>query len=152
MDEKLSELAVNKDFRRHDARRPNRHNMEENDRSGTAQREPFLEIGSILGHAYLECVISTLRFGCNVTGRIVKGQSEVWARMPASQTPEEFRERTLRMAVDEARGCLRDVLDLASHEFRGLQEKLGSLQEQARAIVRDAEDSKVYTRRWKAKP
>jgi hypothetical protein len=134
------------------ADRSNRYTKDE-DRPFDAADEPAFEIASILGQAYLQCVVSGLRFGYKTTKRIIQGEAQLFDRMRAS--PDALREEALRMIVDEARGCLRDVADAASQEFRRLQSKLDRLHEGTRALVTDPEDAGVntrYTRRWKAKP
>jgi hypothetical protein len=130
----------------------NRHGVSEDDALDTTAGDPVLEIASILGQAYLQCVVSGVRFGYKATKRIIQGESQVLTRMRGSQSPQDFGEQALRTVVDEARGCLRDIVDAASEEFRRLESRLNRLQQGARSIIDHAEDSGVYTRRWRAKP
>jgi hypothetical protein len=65
--------------------------------------------------------------------------------------PQEFPVQ-LRTVVDEARGCLGDIAELASQEFRQLQHRLSEMQDATRRLVPEANISdSSYRRRWKAK-
>jgi hypothetical protein len=122
------------------------------DSADPAGREPILAIASILGDAYLQCAISGLRFGFAATKTIVKGQIRLIDNLQSSRDSDQSREEAIRTIVDEARGCLRDVGEAASHEFRRLQSRLVALQGAARAIIAEGDPPEAYTRRWKAKP
>jgi hypothetical protein len=112
-----------------------------------------VQIASILGRAHLQCAVSGLRFGLRTTKRLFQGQSRLLDHMRSSESSDDFREQAVRILVDEARGCLRDVVDASSEEVRRLQSELARLQEEVRAVVSGGNDSQIeYTRRWKAKP
>lgn len=112
--------------------------------------DSLINVGSILTDAYLHCVASGLRFGFKTTGILVKGQLSLLNQF-GLPTAQEFPDRT-RTAVDEARGCLREIADTASLEFSQLHRKLAALEEAARNLVPAMQDNdRPYRRRWKAK-
>lgn len=120
-----------------------------NSRAGA---EPFFRIASLFANAYWQCVASGLRFGFTTTQRLAQGQLQLLQHLRFSD-PQAFQEQALRVVVDEARGCLRDVADAASEELGRLRSELAALQEAARGLLAEEEDTeKVYRRRWKAKP
>lgn len=114
------------------------------------ERDPALNVGSILTDAYLQCVASGVRFAFKTTSILAKGQISLLSqiRFPnAHEFPEQ-----LRTVVDEARGCLREVADVASLELGQLRTRIGALEEATRRLVPDVNDSDhPYRRRWKAK-
>jgi hypothetical protein len=119
---------------------------------GTARTEVVVQIASILGRAHLQCVVSGIRFGLRTTKGLLRGHSRLFDHMRSSESPDGFREQALRIVVDETRGCLREVADASSHEFRRLQSELAKLQEEMRTLLSGANGSEnKYTRRWKAK-
>jgi hypothetical protein len=86
------------------------------------------------------------------TKRLFQGQSRLMGHMRSPESSDDFREQAMRILVDEARGCLRDVVDASSEEVRRLQSELARLQEEVRAVVSGGNGSEIeYTRRWKAK-
>jgi hypothetical protein len=110
----------------------------------------LFNVGTILTDAYLQCVASGVRFAFKTTGVLAKGQLSLLHQMgfPAAQ---EFPDQT-RTVVDEARGCLREIADIASIEFSHLHDKLAALEEAARNLVPAVQDNdRPYRRRWKAK-
>jgi hypothetical protein len=112
--------------------------------------EPAFNVGSILADAYLQCVASGIRFAFKTTSILAKGQITFLnqVRFPNAQ---EFPEQ-LRTVVDEARGCLRDVADVASLELDQLRRRLAALDEATQNLVPDVDNSDhPYRRRWKAK-
>jgi hypothetical protein len=112
--------------------------------------DPACHVGSILTDAYLQCVASGIRFAFKTTSILAKGQIAFLnqIRFPnAHEFPEQ-----LRTVVDEARGCLREVADVASLELAQLRSRIGALEEATRSLVPDVNDSDhPYRRRWKAK-
>ena len=110
----------------------------------------LINVGTILTDAYLHCVASGVRFAFKTTGILAKGQLSVLHQLglPAAQ---EFPDQT-RTIVDEARGCLREIAEVASIEFSHLHDKLDALEEAARNLVPAVQDNdRPYRRRWKAK-
>jgi hypothetical protein len=126
------------------------HADEDNALSSAA--EPIIKMASILGRAHLQCAASGLRFGYKATKRILQGQSRLLNHLRTRERSEEFGQSTLRVLVDETRGCLRDLVETSSDEVRRLQSELSGLQDATRELVNDGNGSrKTYTRRWKAK-
>jgi len=118
---------------------------------GAPNRLPFLKMACILGGAYLECGVTGVRFGIAATKTVVRGNVRLIDALQSTGS-EAIPEDGLRLAVDEARSCLRDLRDAASHEFRRLQSRLLPLQEAARDLVTKADSSEgTPRRRWKAK-
>ena len=116
----------------------------------TLETAPIFTAGRILAGAHLQCVVSSLKFTLRATDRLARAQVKLLGHARLSD-PREFPVQ-LRTVVDEARGCLRDVADLASQEFRQLQHRLSELQETTRRMVPEANISEAsYRRRWKAK-
>ena len=114
--------------------------------------DPIIRMASILGRAHLQCAVSGLRFGYKATRRILQGQSRLLNHLRTSERSEEFGQSTLRVLVDETRGCLRDLAETSSDEVRRFQSELSGLQDATRDLVSDGNGSrKTYTRRWKAK-
>jgi hypothetical protein len=116
-----------------------------------AGAEPFFRIAVLLANAYWQCAASGLRFASTTTQRLAQGQFQLLDHMRFSD-PRAYREQTLRIVVDEARGCLRDLADVAAQELGRLRTELAALQEAARGLLAEEKDTeKVYRRRWKAK-
>ncbi len=114
--------------------------------------EPIIRMASILGRAHVQCAVSGLRFGFKATRRLLQGQSRLFNHLRDSERTEEFGQATLRLLVDETRGCLRDIAETSTHEVRRLQSELSDLQDATRELVRDeSESARTYKRRWKAK-
>jgi hypothetical protein len=112
--------------------------------------DALVNVGSILTDAYLHCVASGLRFGFKTTGILVKGQLSLLNQC-GLPTAHEIPDQT-KTAIDEARGCLREIADIASLEFSQLHRKLAALEESARNLVPAVQDNdRPYRRRWKAK-
>jgi hypothetical protein len=115
----------------------------------------LFQIATILGRANIICLAGGIRFGCRTTKRLIEGQLQL-ANRAASGTGD--RGQLLRAIVDEARGCLREVVDISSEEFHRLKDTLSTLQEETRATVQDHAQARPgpksdseYTRHWKAK-
>jgi hypothetical protein len=116
----------------------------------TLEREPIFTAVSILAGAHLQCVVSSLKFTLKATDRLARTQVKLLGQGRLSD-PQEFPAQ-LRTVVDEARGCLGDIAEIASQEFRQLQRRLNELQETTRRLAPEANISKgSYRRRWKAK-
>jgi hypothetical protein len=112
--------------------------------------EPVFTAVSILAGAHLHCVVSSLKFTLMATDRLARTQVKLLGQGRLSD-PQEFPAQ-LRTVVDEARGCLGDIAEMASQEFRQLQSRLNELQETTRRLAPEANVSKgSYRRRWKAK-
>jgi hypothetical protein len=112
---------------------------------------PTFRLGCILAGAHVQCLASSLKFTLRATKRLAQAQVNLLHHVSRSdhQRPPE----QLRTAVDEARGCLGDIAELASQEFHHLQGRLNALQEATRRLVPEANVPEYsYTRRWKAKP
>ena len=111
---------------------------------------PVFKVGFILAGAHVQCLASGLKFGLRATKRLAQAQLNLSRHVGFSdhqQPPEQ-----LRTVVDEARGCLGDIAELASQEFQHLQGRLNALQEATRRLVPEADVPEYpYTRRWKAK-
>jgi hypothetical protein len=112
---------------------------------------PVFKVGCLLAGAHAQCLASGLKFALRATKRLAQAQVNLSRHVSFSdhkQPPEQ-----LRTVVDEARGCLGDIAELASQEFQHLQGRLNALQEAARRLVPEANVPEYpYTRRWKAKP
>jgi len=116
----------------------------------TFETEPIFTAVSILAGAHLHCVVSSLKFTLLATDRLARTQVKLLGHGRLSD-PHEFPTQ-LRTVVDEARGCLRDIAELASQEFHQLQNRLNELQETTRRLAPEANVSRgSYRRRWKAK-
>ena len=116
----------------------------------TFPAEPIFSAGWILAGAHLQCVASSLKFTLKATDRLARAQLKLLGQGRLSD-PQEFQEQ-LRTVVDEARGCLGDIAEMASQEVRQLQHRLNGLQEATRGLVPEASISEgSYRRRWKAK-
>jgi len=112
---------------------------------------PLLQIATIFGRANAHCLAGALRLGCRTTKRLVQGQLRLLNHVTSTG---HDREHVLRVVVDEARGCLREVIDISSQELQQLKATLGTLQGEARAIVSDEEHTtrdSQYVRHWKGK-
>lgn len=122
--------------------------------SGNAQEAfgaaPVFKVGYILATAHVQCLATGLKFALRATKRLAQAQANLSHRVSFSehqQPPEQ-----LRTVVDEARGCLGDIAELASQEFHHLQGRLNALQEATRRLVPEAKAPEFsYTRRWKVK-
>jgi ElaB/YqjD/DUF883 family membrane-anchored ribosome-binding protein len=57
----------------------------------------------------------------------------------------------LRILIDDARACLREVAELSADEARALKENIEAMDEALRTLVGDPADSGGANRRWKAK-
>jgi hypothetical protein len=116
----------------------------------TPPTEPIFAAGWILAGAHLECVASSLKFTLRATDRFARAQLKLLGQGRLSD-PQEFQVQ-LRTVVDEARGCLGDIAEMASQEVRQLQHRLSVLQEATRGLAPEARISEgSYRRRWKAK-
>jgi hypothetical protein len=114
------------------------------------ETEPVFSAVSILAGAHLHCVVSSLKFTLLATNRLAQTQVKLLGQGRLSD-PQEFPGQ-LRTVVDEARGCLGDIAEMASQEFRQLQRRLNELQETTRRLAPEANVSRgSYRRRWKAK-
>ena len=109
--------------------------------------KPVVKIASILACANFHCVVSGLRLGYKTTRRLVRGQLRLLNHIVHPDSPHELPDTALRIIVDETRGCLREVADVSSEEFRRLQLELGKLQESVRAIIADPKSSPTQHRR-----
>jgi hypothetical protein len=111
---------------------------------------PVFKVGCILAGAHVQCLASGLKFALRATKRLAQAQVNLSHHVSFSdhqQPPAQ-----LRTVVDEARGCLGDIAELASQEFHHLQGRLNELQEATRRLVPQADVPEYpYTRRWKAK-
>jgi hypothetical protein len=99
---------------------------------------PLFEIAMILGRAHVHCLAGGLRLGARATKRLVQGQLRVLNHVASS---DGDREHVLRVVVDEARGCLREVVDISSQELQHLKTRLGTLQGETRAIISHEDDA-----------
>jgi hypothetical protein len=116
----------------------------------TLETEPIFTAVWILAGAHLQCVVSSLRFTLKATDRLARTQVKLLGQSQLSD-PQEFPAQ-LRTVVDEARGCLGDIAEIASQEFRQLQRGLNELQEATRRLAPAANIPEgSYRRRWKAK-
>lgn len=123
-----------------------------NDELAKSATDPFFHIATVLGQAYMQCALSGMRFGHKATQRLVEGQMRISKQMENPTASEHSREQALRTVVDEARGCLSDLAEASSDEFRELQSQLAKLQEAAPGVIDSADDSSnAYVRRWKVK-
>lgn len=114
---------------------------------------PALRIASILGHANYLCVMSGLRFGFRSTKRLCQAQLRLLGHLARPDSADHGGDHMLRILVDEARGCLREVADASAHEFHHLQRELGNLGEKARSVVHEPQTlTDQHVRRGKAKP
>jgi len=112
---------------------------------------PLFKVGCILAGAHVQCLASGLKFTLRATKRLA--QAQVNLSRHASFSDQQQPPEQLRTVVDEARGCLGDIAELASQEFHHLQGRLNALQEATRRLVPEANVPEYsYTRRWKAKP
>jgi hypothetical protein len=112
--------------------------------------DSLINVSSILTDAYLQCMASGLRFAFKTTGILVQGQFSLLNQFGPA-TGQGLPDPT-RIAVDEARNCLREIADTASSEFGQLHRRLATLEEAARNLVPIMEnDDRPYRRRWKAK-
>jgi hypothetical protein len=112
---------------------------------------PLLRIAMILGRANAHCLAGGLRLGCRTTKRLVQGQVRLLNHVTAGG---DEREHVLRVIVDEARGCLREVVEISSEELQNLKATLGELQGEARAVAAHedyATPDSQYVRHWKGK-
>jgi hypothetical protein len=111
---------------------------------------PVFKVGCILAGAHVQCLASGLKFALRATKRLAQAHVNLSQHVSFSdhQQPEQ-----LRTVVDEARGCLGDIAELASQEFHHLQGRLNAFDEATRRLVPEASlPEYLYTRRWKAKP
>ncbi len=116
----------------------------------TFETEPVFTAVSILAGAHLHCVVSSLKFTVLATDRLARTQVKLLGQGRLSE-PHEFPVQ-LRTVVDEAQGCLGDIAEMASQEFRQLQRRLNELQETTRRLAPEANVSRgSYRRRWKVK-
>jgi len=114
------------------------------------ETEPMFAAVSILANAHLQCVVSSLKFTLKATDRLARAQVKLLGQGRLSD-PQEFPSQ-LRTAVDDARGCLGDIAELAFQEFRQLQRRLSELLETTRRLAPEARISEgSYRRRWKVK-
>jgi len=119
--------------------------------AGIAGAEPIVKIGSILADAYWQCAASGMRFGWAATGILTRGQLRLLEHMRQSGS-EPLGDHALRTAVDEARGCLREVADAAFSELGQLRSGLAALQQTTRDLASEPDSGEeTYKRRWKAK-
>jgi hypothetical protein len=102
-----------------------------------ARGNPLLDIAMILGRAHVHCLAGGLRLGARATKRLVQGQLRLLNHVASS---DGDREHVLRVVVDEARGCLREVVDISSQELQHLRTTLGTLQGETRAIISHEDD------------
>jgi hypothetical protein len=115
-------------------------------------QSPVLQIAGILARAHLRCAVSGLRFGFRTTKRIVEGQARLLEHLRAGRSGNDRLEQAVRTIVDESRGCLRELAEASSQEFRRLQSELAHLDQEARTLIEQAADSRNgYVRRWKVK-
>jgi hypothetical protein len=105
-------------------------------RNGAAS--PLLEIAIILGRANVRCVAGGLRLGARATRRLVQGQLRLLNHVAAS---DGDRGHALGLVVDEARECLREVVEMSSQELEQLKGTLGMLQGEARAVISHEDDA-----------
>jgi hypothetical protein len=116
----------------------------------TLEADPIFTAVSILAGAHLQCVVSSLKFTLRATDRLARAQVKLLGHGRLAD-PQEFPAQ-LRTVVDEARGCLGDIAEMASEEFRQLQQRLNELQETTRRLAPEANISEgSYRRRWKVK-
>jgi hypothetical protein len=114
---------------------------------------PVLQIASILGRAYLQCVVSGLRFGYKSTRTVIQGEVRLLDHFRRAEFSQDVRGQVLRGLLDEARGSLRQMSEAASQEFRHLQTELTVLQQEIRTVIDPPSYSgDDHIRRWKTKP
>jgi hypothetical protein len=146
-------VQTNQDVGSSDAAdRSNLLKLRDDGKAGAAAAEPMFAIASVLAGAYWQCGVSGLRLGLATTRILAQGQLKLLEYARSSALPE-FREQALRVVVDDARLCLRDVADAAFEELGRLRSELTALQDAAREVVPGREDAETaYQRRWKVKP
>lgn len=146
-------VETNQEVRWSDAAgRPNLLKLSDDGSAASAPTEPLFGIASVLAGAYWQCGVSGLRLGLATTRILAQGQLKLLEYARSSVLPE-FRDQALRVVVDEARLCLRDVADAAFEELGRLRSELAALQDAARELVPERDDTeKAYQRRWKVKP
>jgi len=116
----------------------------------TLETNPIFNAVLILAGAHMQCVFSSLTFTLKATDRLARTQVKLLGQV-AFSVPQEFPAQ-LRTVVDEARGCLGDIAEMASQEFGQLQRGLHDLQEATRRLAPEANVQEgSYRRRWKAK-
>jgi hypothetical protein len=116
----------------------------------TLEADPIFTAVSILAGAHLQCVVSSLKFTLRATDRLARAQVKLLGQGGLAD-PQEFPAQ-LSTVVDEARGCLGDIAEMASQEFHQLQQRLNELQETTRRLAPEANISEgPYRRRWKVK-
>jgi hypothetical protein len=146
-------VETNQDVRWSDpAGPPNSQKLTDEANAGAATVQPLFEIASVLAGAYWQCGVSGLRLGLATTRILAQGQLKLLEYARSSAQPE-FREQALRIVVDDTRHCLRDIGDAAFEELGRLRCELTALQDAARGLVPEPNDTgKAYQRRWKVKP
>jgi len=147
------DVETNQDVRPRDAAGPpNLVKLRNDGKADAAAAEPMFAIASVLAGAYWQCGVSGLRLGLATTRILAQGQLKLLEYARSSAVPE-FREQALRVVVDDARLCLREVTDAAFEELGRLRSELTALQDSARELVPGREDTETaYQRRWKVKP
>ena len=146
-------VETNREVHQNDAGdRPNSRKLNDEANAAAAAAEPLLGIASVLAGAYWQCGVSGLRLGLATTRILAQGQLKLLEYARSSALPES-REQALRVVVDDARHCLREMGDAAFEELGRLRSELTALQDAARGLVPEPDDSgKAYRRRWKVKP
>lgn len=95
--------------------------------------------------------------GMRSNGRIVQAVTQCQARfvdhVARSAAGSADKEETLRLLVDDARACLRQIAEASEREAKAFRSDLEALDEALRALADEqTEPDKAGRRRWKVKP
>ncbi len=112
----------------------------------------MVPVATILFQAYLQSMSSSVRFGGRLTETMAQCQARMIERLSEADVASAADGESLRVLIDDARACLREVAELSADEARALQSNVAALDDALRTLAGEPSEPAGSGRRWKVKP
>ena len=109
--------------------------FEQVDAPERSKGEAALTLALILARAHLGIAAGGLRFGLGTTKRIVRGEMRLLAEAGSLFQALDADGHRLAIVVDEVRGCIREIGELAQEEAGRLKSRLIALDAEVRGLI-----------------
>ena len=123
--------------------------LEEVDAPERSSGEAALVLALILARAQLGFAVGGLRFGLGTTRRILRHEVRLLAEARSLSQAPDGDGRRLSVVVDEVRGCIREIGELAQEEAGRLKSQLIELDAEVRALIAEGSGSAGHRRHGK---
>ena len=109
-------------------------------------------VAAVLMQTYFQCISSSVRFGGRLTDKMAQCQARMIERLAEADVASAADGESMRILIDDARACLREVAELSAAEAKALKTNIETLDETLRSLAGDVPEPSSATRHWKVKP